>query len=251
MKIALITGVSSGLGYALTHELVAQGLQVIGVARREATLNAMKKTLGDAFTPICTDVSTPAGRETILQMTRSVKHIDYLIHNAASVEPRESLACVSLSDMRAHMAINLEAPLFLTQQLLPQLIGGRVLHISTGVAHIPFPGAPLYSISKAALFMLYQNLKAEINNVCFGSLKPGVVATELLEHLINDTSTHFADVKRLNKMGTVLTSALVAQFIAWVLLKTSDSLFSENEWDVYATEHQSHWSPHLAIPNPF
>lgn len=56
-QITLVTGASSGIGEALSKELIHQGYKVIGLARSVDKLNQMKEELGENFTPIECDVS--------------------------------------------------------------------------------------------------------------------------------------------------------------------------------------------------
>lgn len=56
-NIALVTGVSSGIGEALTRELISKGWVVVGIARRVEKLNAIKNEMGTSFIPIICDIS--------------------------------------------------------------------------------------------------------------------------------------------------------------------------------------------------
>lgn len=61
-----------------------------------------------------------------------------MVHNAAVLEPVKPLMEVDVCEWRQSMSTNVEAPLFLTQMLLPHLkAGARILHISSGAAHKP------------------------------------------------------------------------------------------------------------------
>lgn len=57
-KIALVTGASSGIGEALTRELISKSWVVVGIARRVEKLNAIKNEMGPSFIPITCDVSS-------------------------------------------------------------------------------------------------------------------------------------------------------------------------------------------------
>lgn len=88
-------------------------------------------------TVISADVSNSEGRSKIRETVESTgKKLDYLVHNAGVLGPVKPLMDVSLEELRHHHSINVEGPLFLTQQLLGSLKdGSRILHVSSGAAH--------------------------------------------------------------------------------------------------------------------
>lgn len=69
-KTALITGASSGIGEALSHELIACGMKVIGIARDEQKLSKVAKKCGASFTPFRADVGNYAEIEALFQFIK-------------------------------------------------------------------------------------------------------------------------------------------------------------------------------------
>ena len=165
-----------------------------------------------------------------------------LVHNAAVLEPVGPLAQVTPQDWRTHMAVNLDAPLFLTQALLPCLAGGRVLMISSGAAHRSIAGWGPYCTSKAALFMLGRVLGEELGHqrVRVGSLRPGVVDTPMQGLIRSQSPERFPQVaqfRALKSEGRLNDPEAVGLFAAAVLLRTGDAEFGAQEWDY--SEHAS------------
>src|ERR1700738_409119 len=68
-KIALVTGASSGIGKAISRELVKRGWQVVGVARSADKLEQLQKELSDFFIPLVCDVSR---KEEVAQISLSI-----------------------------------------------------------------------------------------------------------------------------------------------------------------------------------
>jgi benzil reductase ((S)-benzoin forming) len=162
-----------------------------------------------------------------------------LIHNAAILTPVSSIAELKLDDWRNHMAINVEGPLFLSQALLPKMNNSRILHISSGAAHRALAGWAAYCSSKAALFMLYQVMNAELNekNIFVGSVRPGVVDTPMQVLLRQSDPKAFPDLplfNQYNEEDKLIPVETVARFLSHILLNTDNKNFSGKEWDIYS-----------------
>lgn len=237
--LAIVTGGGTGIGRALTAELVRHGLAVLIVGRREAPLQETRTELAGepgSIEPVAADVATDAGRERIIGAVDS-RPVRLLVHNAALLEPIAPLAEVSLVDWRQHQAVNVEGPLFLTQALLGPLAGGRVLQISSGAAHHPYASWGAYCSSKAALHMLYQVWREELRerNIQVGSARPGVVDTPMQAHIRTLDAERFPHVERFRHLKAnqmLVKPADAARFLAWLLLATTDREFSAAEWDI-------------------
>ena len=237
-SISVVTGAGSGIGRALTIELAQNHSRtVLGVGRHRETLEATRAARPDRIRIVEADVSSEAGREKIISAVEAFAQIEFLVHNAAVLDPVVPLKDITLAEWRTHQQINTEGPLFLTQALLSKLKQGRVLHISSGAAHHAYAGWGAYCVSKAALHMIWQVWKEELSaqSIALGSLRPGVVDTPMQNRVRASERSVFPRVDKfvdLKASGKLLQPETVAQFIARVLIHTSDELFSEKEWDI-------------------
>jgi len=243
--MVVITGAGTGIGQALAIKLANGGYDVLGIGRRLPLLQKTQAHNPAKIQVLQADVSKASDREKIVEVVKANKNI-YLVHNAAMAEPLSLLKDLSLEDYRQQQAINIEAPLFLTQKLLPYLKNGRVLHISSGLAHFVLPGAGPYSITKAALYMMYLYFREELKefNIAVGSVKPGIVDTPMQGVLRKQDKTNFPEVERFKqfKESKALRSAEdVANFLSWLLFQTKDDEFSAKEWDIGDESHQHQW----------
>jgi benzil reductase ((S)-benzoin forming) len=247
-KWSIITGAGTGIGRALALELVAQGWRVLAVGRREALLQELAEQTSGAVKALAADVADPSTGARIEQALGEGS-LELLVHNAAVLEPSGPLEAISREAFREHVAINLEAPLFLTQALLPRLVPeSRVLHISSGAAHRNLPGWGPYCTSKAALYQLYRCLREELapRRVHVGSARPGVVDTPMQEHIRGLSEERFPDVnmfRQLKAEGQLTSSEDAARFLSWLLLKTDPEYFTEREYDIREPELRPLWSP--------
>lgn len=244
----IITGGGSGIGQALSWNLAAEGEKIIIIGRREETLATTRARFPENIFPIAADLSQEAGRKKVVAVLEKMKNltIKALIHAAGTVEPIISLEKVSLDEWHTIQAINVEAPLFLTQQLLPWLKSGRVLMVSTQVAHVAQPVMGPYCVSKAALFMLTQCLNIDLNlfDISVASMTPGIVDTPMFNTLVDHPSipeAHHLFYQHVIKNNIWIRPEVVASFIQWLLCSLDKKTFSSQEWDIYDTSHHIHW----------
>lgn len=242
-NLMVVTGASSGIGAALVTLLAQRGMTVIAAARRLAPLTALAEAHGDKVWPVAADVASEEGRAAIVEAVGGRK-LRALVHNAGVLEPIGPLSEITLAQWRHSQAVNVEAPLFLTQALLESLAdGGRVLHVSSGAAHHPYQGWGAYCTSKVALYMLYQVLREELRarGIAVGSVRPGVVDTPMQTLIRSQSAERFPAVERfirLKAQGQLRSPEQAAAYIAGLLLELPAERFAEHEWDINDPAHQ-------------
>lgn len=236
---AVITGGGTGIGAGLARELARRGRDVLIVGRRSEPLERVEAEAGSAVRTCSADISTHEGRRSVVAAVRSRGgSVAHLIHNAAVLGPVGPLAKISSAEWEAHFAVNLHAPLLLTQALLGHIPrGGRVLNISSGAAHRAVRGWGAYCTSKAALFMLGRCLSEELEpqGIRVGSVRPGVVDTPMQEEIRGASEEEFPSVERFRELKStdqLLSVEEVGRFLAWLLLDVEGPRFSEAEWDI-------------------
>lgn len=241
----VITGGGRGIGKALALALAARGKSVLIIGRQASTLTETSQS-SDLIEHWVADVSTHQGRESIVNRLSELTSIDGLIHNAGIIEPIQELGRIEEADWRQLMLTNLDAPLFLTQQLLEKLQQGRVLHIGSGAAYFPMLRCAAYCVSKAALSTLTRCWQLERETPAFACVMPGIADTSmtlLLRHSESMDPKEQDFFRRLEKNHQLLTSDTVALFLSWLLLDISPSEYVSKEWDIYDTSHQASWLP--------
>lgn len=241
--LAVVTGGGTGLGRAIALDLARRGYPLLIVGRRAEPL---AETAGLTSTPcevVAADVATQAGRASVTAAVGE-RQVAFLVQNAAVLTPIGPLAAVPEAEWRKAMQVNVDAPLFLTQALLPHLSGGRILHISSGAARNPLAGWGAYCVSKAALFMLYQTLNAEHDDIAVGSVRPGVVDTPMQALIREQDESNFPAVERFRRLqqeGQLRSPEEVANFIGLILTETSVEAFKEREWDIGDPTQTAQW----------
>lgn len=245
----IISGGGSGIGQALAYALASRGKQVLIIGRREQLLIETAK-----FSPLieykCVDVSIAEERNDILMHLAKTTVIEGLIHNAAIINPIASITEIDQHAWQQAMAINVEAPLFLSQLLYKKLSSGRVLHIGSGAAYFPVVGWAAYCTSKAALSMLTRCWQVESTDVFFASVMPGIIDTDMqglirnAQHMDAKKLDFFKDLYHKKQL---ISPSTVALFLCWLLLDITPERYVSQEWDIYDQTHHGEWlsAPHV------
>jgi short-subunit dehydrogenase len=181
--IALVTGASSGIGAATARRLDAEpDTHVILLARRRDRLEALAKELRSASVIVAdlAEDGTPA--RVAEQVEREHGRLDLLVNNAG-VRGRGSFGSNGAAGVRRAMAVNFEAPVRLTEALLPLLrrsAPSTVVNIASVAGRVSRPGAGSYSASKFALIGWTEALQIEErrHGVHVALVLPGFVETE-------------------------------------------------------------------------
>lgn len=236
-EMAIITGGGTGIGQALAVWLSKKGFDVLIVGRTPEALQNTVKLLPEKIRYLTADVSKETDRQQISTHIGDQK-IKLLIHNAAVLLPTGDILSVDATQFKQHLAINLEAPLFLTQCLLKNMLpGGRVFHVSSGAAYSAIPGWDCYCVSKAALVMLYNVLKNSLkkHQIQIGSAFPGIVDTPMQELIRSLDANDFPQVdlfRSFKEKGKLLSPEKVAECFGWLLFDADDETFSKKDWDI-------------------
>jgi NAD(P)-dependent dehydrogenase (short-subunit alcohol dehydrogenase family) len=174
-KFVVITGVSTGIGYAAAAALAADGYHVFGSVRREADGLRLQQELGDGcFTPLLFDVTDEtAVRAAAAEVAEAVdgRGLAGLVNNAGIAVPGP-LMHLPPAEFRHQLEVNLVAVLGVTQAFLP-LLGaqrnpppthppGRIVNVSSVSGHITYPFMVAYAASKHGLEALSDGLRREL-----------------------------------------------------------------------------------------
>lgn len=166
-RTVLVTGGSSGIGLELARQLLERGNTVIVTGRDWGKLNSARKLLPLLHT-FQSDVRDPVSiRELFLSVSSQFPALDTVVNNAGAMRNIKVLEARELEDLTDEIEINLNGPMRMVQQFLPFLLkrpNGLIVNVSSGLAFVPFPAAPVYSASKAALHAYTKCLRAQLQH---------------------------------------------------------------------------------------
>lgn len=182
---ALITGASRGLGLALARALANEGWELIVDARGERDLRAAAGALGE-LAPVhvvAGDVADDSHRRDLVATVDALGGgLDLLVHNASLLgpSPQPPLADYPVDVLERVYAVNVVAPLRLTQMLLPRMgPDARIVSITSDAAVEPYEGWGGYGSSKAALEQWTKVLAAERPDLRVYVVDPGDMRTQM------------------------------------------------------------------------
>lgn len=177
----LITGASAGFGEALARQLVAKGHRVIGCARRAEKLDALQKSLGEAFFPLVMDVSDTGSIEAALaKLPADFATIDVLVNNAGLALGTEPAYKAQLDDWMRMVDTNIKGLMALTHAILPAMVernSGYIINLGSIAGSWPYYGGNVYGATKAFVQQFSLNLRADLlgTKVRVSNLEPGNV----------------------------------------------------------------------------
>jgi NAD(P)-dependent dehydrogenase (short-subunit alcohol dehydrogenase family) len=182
-RTALITGASRGLGLALTRRLVANGWRVVVDARSAADLAAAFSGFDPArVVAVAGDVASEEHRLALRRAVVALGGVDAIVHNASRLgpSPQPALDSYPLDVLRDVYAVNVFAPLRLTQLLLPHLrTGGRIVFVTSDASVEAYEGWGGYGSSKAALDHIAAVLAVEHPEFRVHAVDPGDMNTRM------------------------------------------------------------------------
>jgi len=185
-KRILVTGASSGLGYAISVGAAAMGAEIIGIGRDATRLDKLLQEIQSisslAHKVIIADLLL---QESIEHLVSQLDHpVDGVVHSAG-ISRLSPIRQASIKHIREVNSINVEAPLLLSQSLLfgnkinPS---GSIVFLSSIAAHIGVRGCGIYSGSKAYLIAAMRCLALEVvkRKIRANCISPAIIDTPLL-----------------------------------------------------------------------
>ena len=190
-KVAVVTGASSGLGRRAAITLAAAGAMVVGVARRQAELESLCREIGFTATGVVGDVTD---RENLPALVAAVSAPfgppDIVVH-AAGINTRQAADDVTPEGWDVTLALNLSAPFFLSQALVPAMKEkgwGRIVNFASLQSTRAFPGGIAYGATKGGIAQLTRAM-AEAwspHGITANAIGPGFFPTELTQAVFAD-----------------------------------------------------------------
>ncbi len=157
-RTALVTGASSGIGYAIAEVFADAGADIIGHGRDQNRLSALGDAVrakGRKFTAVTGDLTLAEDAIDIARkaLAASNDRIDILV-NSAGIALTGPAVDFPIDDWMRTLAVNLTAPFILSQQLLPGMMArkmGKIINISSQTGVIALQDHVAYATSKGGL----------------------------------------------------------------------------------------------------
>lgn len=187
-KRVLITGGSSGIGFAIAETMLAKGAEVAITGRRQDVVMEAARQLrqgGRRVESVAADVSTQSGREASLRLVlEKLGGLDVLVNNAGGVRAGR-LEDTTEAEIRTMIEVDLVAPILLTRAALAALRAsgdGLVVNVTSGIALVAAPFYATYAGVKGGLAKFGESLRRELKGegVHVMTVYPGATETPMM-----------------------------------------------------------------------
>lgn len=191
MKTVLITGATGGIGISLAEIFIKNKFKVILMGRDKSKLKKMKVSNNNVYTFYKCDFQNNEELKHVIKNINSENHIDILINNAGITE---DCLFIRMDEEKWSKVIqvNLNANFLITSEFVKPMIKkrwGRIINITSVVAHTGNFGQTNYCSSKSGLIGLSKSLALEVakRNITVNCIAPGFIDTDMTNKLEKST----------------------------------------------------------------
>ena len=222
-KTALVTGGSRGIGRAAAIALGKAGAQVVvhygrAAKEAEAVIAELRETGGRANS-VSADLAAPDGAHKLAKQVRGIvgERLDILVANAG-ISSAATIEETTVADFDDLFAVNVRAPFFVVQQLLPILReGSSVVFVSSLAAHAAVGKLPAYAATKGAIDTLVKHFASALGprGIRVNAVAPGIVPTDMSQFAKTAEGRDYAmGIQALKRMAEPDDIAGVVAFLA-------------------------------------
>jgi 3-oxoacyl-[acyl-carrier protein] reductase len=229
-KTALVTGASRGIGRATALALAKAGACVLvhygrGAKEADSVVAEIRKAGGRAEA-VAADLGAPNGAHKLAEQARRIigARLDALVANAG-ISKAATIEDTTVADFDNLFAVNVRAPFFLVQQLLPILSEGSSIILTSSLAARAVVGTiPAYAATKGAIDTLVKHFAAALGprGIRVNAVAPGVVATDMSNFAKTDAGRDYVfglqTFKRLAEPDDIadVVAFLVSRDARWI-----------------------------------
>ena len=241
-NVAVVTGASSGIGYATAFAIAKAGAKVVAAARRKDKLDQLQKEIekigGECITVAC-DVTKRSDCENLIDAAiKKWNRIDILVNNAGLM-PLSFVKNLKVDEWEKMVDVNIKGVLYCTAAAIPHLLkqnSGHIVNISSIAGRVVFPAGSVYCATKYAVRAFSEGLRQELsarNNIRVTTIEPGVVDTELTNTITDKSLEAFV---KSTKTMQALKSEDIANSILFAI--ESPSHMNVNEITIRPTTQE-------------
>lgn len=184
-KVALVTGASHGIGFAIASAYAEAGAVIVINGSSQERIDTALNTLRDAGITahgyVCDVTDEPAVQDMVRQIEAEVGVIDILVNNAA-ITKRVPMLDMDVADFRRIIDVDLNAAFITSKAVLPGMLAkghGKIINICSMMSELGRETISAYTAAKGGLKMLTRNIASEYGafNIQCNGLGPGYIAT--------------------------------------------------------------------------
>lgn len=228
-KVAVVTGGSSGIGFAAAKQLARAGARVVVTGRNREALDRAVSELGPKAVGVVSDASKVGDLDALVKQVEQLGGLDFLFYNAG-VAPFAPLEAVTETFYDELTDINTKGAFFTVQRLVPLMRDGGSIVFNTSVVNVKgFGGSSVYSASKAALRSFTRTLATELmpRNIRVNAVSPGPISTPIFSKMgapaeaLDGMAEQFRQMVSMKRFGNPEEVAQAAIFLGFEATFTS------------------------------
>jgi len=220
-RVAIVTGGTQGIGFAIAQELLLAGARVVVASRKpdrvEAAIASLSQRYPERVAGEVANAGDPNAAERVAgAAVERFGRLDILVNNAATNPHNGLLVDITMAAALKTAQVNLAGPVVWTGAARRAGLGGggAVLNISSVGGLVSDPNIGFYNATKAGLVHLTRQLAYELGpDVRVNALAPGLIKTELARVVWEAREEHLASLLPLGRLGTVEDVAMAARFL--------------------------------------
>jgi len=221
-KVAIVTGASRGIGFAIAESLGKAGYKLAICATSDASVNGSAEKLramGIKVLPFVVNVTDGDAVQTFVQtVAKDLGRLDVLVNNAGIT--KDGLAMrMKKEDWQAVIDTNLSSVFYASQAALKPMMKarfGRIINVSSVVASMGNPGQLNYCASKGGIDAMTRSLAQEVGSrgITVNAIAPGFIATAMTDELGDDAKKSLETRIPLGRLGAPEDIAASVLFLA-------------------------------------
>lgn len=219
-KVAIITGASSGIGFATALALSKAGAKVAIGARRTDMLSVLEKKIkengGEVYSQKLDVTKKNECNSFVDNVIKKWGTVDILVNNAGLM-PLSFFKNLKIDEWDQMIDVNIKGVLYCTGAVVTHMLekkSGHIINISSVAGRIVFPAGSVYCATKHAITAFSEGLRQELSvrkNIRVTCIEPGVVATELTNTITDESLQGFVEnAKKMESLQAVdIANAIV------------------------------------------
>ncbi|MFH1128973.1 MAG: 3-oxoacyl-ACP reductase family protein [Candidatus Omnitrophota bacterium] len=214
-KVAVITGASRGIGFAIARELEKQGVRLVLTAKEN--LSALKSFKSAKIIKL--DLAKRSDIDLLIDdVVKFFSKIDIFVNNAAYFKQTD-FELISEEELDDIIDIDLKGPFLLMQRVFAQMKkqkSGKIINIASGAGIMGSSNASHYAACKAALISLTKSI-AKLGgsfNINVNAVAPGFIETDMTKELFSGSKDIIESSIPLKRIGTAQDISGIVKFLA-------------------------------------